>query len=105
MIKYNRFVDFTVNADINKVMIEFDIENGLDLKKYCLNHVENSTYDLFAMIDFFGKDQCGHVISSCKVENNWYQFNDGKANLISPSNFLQPVNNNSNYMLYFKLRC
>jgi hypothetical protein len=64
---------FFNSPEKNTNFIEFPIHN-FDLSRY--SDTANGKYDLFAVCYHHGKINSGHYTAVCKINENWYEFND-----------------------------
>lgn len=77
----------------------------LNLEPYINNHNKSkSLYELTAIIQHCGGFGSGHYVSCVKIDNTWYNFNDGMINKIHPTQLKYELTSPANYvMIYSKL--
>ena len=83
--KNDCFIDFPIK--------NFDLSNNVDGKDK-----GNSIYDLYGVIEHYGRLSYGHYIAKCKNFGKWYEFNDDRVCLINTDKI---VTQNA-YILFYK---
>lgn len=53
------------------------------IDKDCIEYGVNTKYNLFALSNHSGAIEFGHYYSDCKIEDQWFEFNDSKVKLDS----------------------
>ena len=97
IICLNKF-DKTVNKK-NEYNINFNLEN-FDMGKYITGpDKDNSKYDLFAVIQHFGKKDLGNYKAICKnIDGKWYEYKDSICHNISSNEIFS----SSAYVLFYR---
>ncbi|EDR25019.1 hypothetical protein, conserved [Entamoeba dispar SAW760] len=72
-----------------------------DLKEYVSNpsFKEPILYDLFGIVNHQGKIDKGHYYADCKVDTDWYRFDDEKVTKLEEV----PTGSDDAYVLYYRL--
>ena len=95
IISLQRYDDNNKNDEI----IEFN--ENLDLREYIYNKLidsNNTLYELLSIIYHEGDINFGHYYSYIKINNEWYEFNDGN---VKKKNKIE-LESNKIYILYYK---
>lgn len=91
---------FNHNRRKNRKLITFP--KVIDFKKhiFCPELIENNTdsiYSLYAVCNHIGELNGGHYYANCKLNNNWYRYDDSNVQQIQFSN----VVSSDAYMLFY----
>ena len=93
--KIKTFIDFPIrNLDISPFISESSPYFSTTIK-----------YDLFAVSNHYGELEYGHYDANCLnyIDNNWYNFNDKKVEIIEENNPEIVVTKNA-YVLFYRQR-
>ena len=96
------------NGQKIKTFIDFPIRN-LDISPFISQSSPNFStkikYDLFAVSNHYGELEFGHYDANCLnyMDNNWYNFNDKKVEIIEENNPDIIVTKNA-YVLFYRQR-
>ena len=97
------------NGQKIKTFIDFPIKN-LDISPFISNSIPYTSnpsikYDLFAVSNHYGELEYGHYNANCLnyVDNNWYNFNDKKIEIIE-NNDPDSIVTKDAYVLFYRQR-
>jgi ubiquitin C-terminal hydrolase len=91
--------------DNNKIntIVNFPINDELNLNKYCLGYRKQNIYSLYGVCNHSGSTSGGHYTSFVKNKDNqeWFHYNDCIVTHIPNSNINSIISNKS-YCLFYK---
>jgi ubiquitin C-terminal hydrolase len=90
------------NRKIHNI-VDFPINNVLNLNKYCIGYCKSNMYALYGVCNHSGSTYGGHYTSFVKnlYDNEWYKYNDTIVTHIDKSNLDILISPNA-YCLFYK---
>ena len=104
IIYFKRFEQIGYTGSFKKITSLIDFPLTLNMKKYKLTDRENnSTYQLYGIVNQVGSRDSGHYYSFCKniksqTDTNWHVFNDERVTKINEADIVT----DRAYILFYK---